>query len=491
MKVFQDIKAMLLDNSTIRQTIFKNAFWLEMGIGINSLLKILLLIYAARILGATAYGKFSFALAFVSLFIIFHDFGLPSIITREFADEREKKEKFYSILSLKILLSIGTLFLILLGSFFITADIAVRRLILILALFALLNGFSTTFYAFFQARQRMEYQAWVEIFQGVLVTAIGLFTLFRFPSAQNLSYSYFFGSLGALILALIFFHFKIFSLRVSWQKSIWKEFLTMSWPLALVGLLGILYTYTDSIMMGYWGMITETGWFNAAQRISWTSFVLIGLVTVSFYPSISKSFKESKEKLQKIFCDQMKLMIALSFPLVIGGVTLAQRIIGFIYGPDFAPSILTFQILITAAGIGLLYTALQNMLIVSKHEKKIFWAIFAGAVVNIALNVMLIPRFSLYGAAFATLAAHLLLFFILLNLTLKLTPIHKENMITVLPYFLITVFSSIIMYFVISNPLIYYLHIFLTLPIGVIVYFSAFTILTMPIKSLVSIHKTE
>jgi len=122
-----------------------------------------LIIYIARVLGATEYGKFTFALSFVSLFVVFFDLGLSNIVTREFSREKEKEKEFSSIISLKILLSLGILFLILITSFFITSDPGIRKVIWILAAFSAIGNFSEIIYAFFRAYQRMEYEAFAVI----------------------------------------------------------------------------------------------------------------------------------------------------------------------------------------------------------------------------------------------------------------------------------------------------------------------------------------
>lgn len=473
---FTDVKTILFNNLTVKQTIFKNTFWLTAGLGINRLLKLILLIYAARILGATEYGKFTFALAFICLFVVFHDLGLSRIITREFAREEEKKEEFHSILSLKILLSFGAFILILLSSFFITPDSDIRQVILILALFNLINGFIIIFYAFFQARQRMEYEAWAGILQTILVTGLGLFILFKFPSVENLSYAYLFAAFVALIFILLFFHFKIFPLKVSWQKVVWRKFLVMSWPLALTALFGILYTYIDSVMMGYWGMITETGWYNAAYKIIMVSLIPMGLISGSFYPVLSKFFKESKEKLQNAWNHQIEIMILIAAPLVVGGMVLAPKIIDFIYGQAFSPSILAFQILIIMVGIMFLYRPFYDVLIASNQQKKIFWATLSGALINIILNLILIPMFSLYGAAIATVITYILISLLIFGFTSKFTSIKPLNL-RFLFIFISAILSSSVMYFAISQPQIYNLNVFLSIIIGALTYFITFFIL--------------
>ena len=449
-----DIKTLFFDNKTVKQTIFKNTLWLAGAEGISRFLKLILLIYIARILGATEYGKFTFALAFVGLFVIFFDFGLSQITTREFSREREREKEFSAILSLKILLSLGTLILILVSSFFITPDPIVQKIIWILSISILTSSFLIIFYAFFQARQKMEYQAWVKILEALTVTGAGFFILFYFPSIENLSYSYLFASLVTLIFILFFFHFKIYRLSLDWNKLIWQRYLAMSWSLALVAIFITIYTQIDSVMMGYLGQITQTGWYNAAYRIVWATLLPIGIISTSFFPVLSKYFKESKEKLREIWNYQMEIMVLPAIPLVVGGIVLAPKIIDFIYDPSFAPSVFAFQILIIMAGIIFLYYAFYQVLIVFDQQKKIFWAVLLGALVNVILNLILIPKFSLYGAAFATVITHLLIFFLLIRFTLKFTTINPFNSKIILS-FIGAILCSIPMYFVIIQPQIY------------------------------------
>jgi len=474
---FTDIKSFFLENKTLKQTIFKNTFWLVVAEGVSRLLELILLIYLARILGATEYGKFIFVLAFINLFFIFTDFGISQITTREFSQNREKEKEFSNLLSLKLLLCLGTLFLILIGSFFITPDYLIRKVIWIFAAFSVIEGFLLIIFAFFQAKQKMEYQAGTKIFGTTVVTAIGFFIIFNFPSVENLSYGYLFGSLVTLIFVLIFFHFKIFRLALSWNKTIWQKFLALSWPLALATAFVSIYTQIDSVMMGYLKQITQIGWYNAAYKIIGGFFILAGLISMSFFPALSKFFKESKEKLQKIWNYFMELMIFLAIPIVIGGITLAPRIIDFIYDPSFFPSgretILAFQILIIMTGVAFLSNPFNQILIAANQQKKLLWATFSGSAVNVILNLILIPKYSLYGAAATILVTHLLIFFLVFRFTLKFTPIRPLNL-EFFFNFLSAILAVIPMYFVIIQPTIYHLNVILSVLIGTAIYLICF-----------------
>lgn len=480
-KIISNPKSYFLENIGLRQTIAKNIFWPAIAEGITRFLKLFLIIYVARILGATEYGKFTFALAFVGLFVIFADCGLSQIVTREFSREKEKETDFFSVLSLKILLNLGTLILILGSSFFITPNPVIREVIWILGIYIIINSSAGIISAFFQARQRMEYQAFASILQAVAVTIAGFFVLFYLPSVQNLSYAYLFASLVALVGILIFFHFKIFPLKIFWQKSIWRKFLTVSWPLALAGALGGIYSQTDSVMMGYFGQITETGWYNAAYKIIGVAVIPASLISQSFFPALSIAFKESKEKLQKIWDYFVESTIFLAVPTAVGGIVLAPRIIGWIYDPTFAPSVLVFQILILMTGITIFYAAFLQILIVSDQQKKIFWAVLFGAIANVILNLILIPKFSLYGAAFATLITQILIFFLFFKFTIESTPVRPLNF-KLFYCFFSACLASIPMCFAIIQPQIYNLNILFSVSIGAIIYTVVFFIFSRFLK---------
>lgn len=473
-----NLKSLLLDNNTIRQTVFKNTFWISLSVAIGKILRAVLIIYVAKILGPTSYGQFAFALAFVSLFVTFFDLGLSPIVTREFSRDREREKEFSSIFSLKILLGIGTVSLIWIGSFFITQDPEIQKVIWILSLFSLLGHFPEIIYAYFRARQKMEYEALTNIFQVVLMVGLGFFIIFNFPSVLNISYGYLFSVLIALIALLIFFHFKFFPLKLSFKTKIWKSFLLMSWPLALTSVFGLIYGYIDSIMMGSLGQIIQTGWYNASLKIINLVLVPSAVISMTFFPALSRFSKESKEKFQRIFNYQIAMMIFLAFPIVIGGIILAQPIIDFIYDASYFPAILALQILIVMAGFAFLNAPFSQVLIAADQQKKIFWVTFFGAIINIILNIVLIPRFSLYGAATATVITYIFMFFIYFGFTNKFTLIKPLNKFTS-SVFIKVILASLAMYLVISLPQVYNLHAMLSVLIGAIVYLSVFAVLNI------------
>ena len=456
---------------TIKQTIFKNTLWLASGEGISRLFILFLIIYVARILGPNEFGIFSFAYAIVSIFVIFSNFGLTDITTRELARDRKMEQEYSAILSLKILLSILTFILIITASFFITQDDAVRKIIWILGIYILMNDFLLIIYSFFRARQKMEYEAVIRIFQAVIIAGMGFLILTYAPSIEMLSYVLLTATLITVILTLVFFSIAISPVWFVWSPNIWKKFLKLSWPIGLAVVFGVICIYIDSVMMGFWGQITEVGWYNAAYKIVGVLIIPATLIGTSFYPVLSKLFHKSKEKFQRTVNFQTELMIILALPLVAGGLFLASNIINFFYGAGFSPSILAFQILLIMAGLSFLYNPFYLILLVSNQQKKIFWITFIGATINIILNLILIPKYSLYGAAIATLITYTVLLLLVAEFSRRFTPVSIFNF-RLLKISIIAFLSASVMCIAISQPLIYNLNVILTVVIGILVYFA-------------------
>lgn len=468
-----NLKTLLFENRGVRQTVFKNTLWLTIAEGITRLLSLVLIIYTARILGATGYGKFTFALSFVSIIVIFADLGLSNITTRELSRAREGEKDYSAILALKVVLSGIALAVMVVGSFLITEDPVIQRAIWLLAIFILISNFFSILYAFFRARQKMEYEAGAKILQALATTGIGFLILLTLPSVGNLSAGYLLANLITLALLLPFFHLRFQAVRLRWSRAVSKRFLRISWPLSLGFLFGGIHLFVDSAMMGYFGEITQTGWYNAAGKIALATIVAATLIAKSFYPVLSRFFKESRERLQRAWQYQMELMVILALPLMIGGLVLAPRIIDFFYGSGYSPSIFAFQLLIVVAGLSFLYYPLSMILVVADHEKKNFSLILGGGVINILLNLILIPQYSLYGAAIATIIAALIIFLAALILSGRLTPISPFNG-RLLQVLILASLASLIMFAVLKQPSIYQLNVFLATLSGSLVYLISF-----------------
>ena len=466
---FKPLKTFFFDNVGVKQTVFKNTFWLTTAEIITRLLQIILVIYITRILGATEYGKFSFALSFVSMFVVLSDFGLSDITTRELAKDKKGEEEYSDILSFKIILSVATLFVMAVGSFLITPDLVIRKVIIILSFFVLISNFFSIIYAFLRARQKMEYEAGAKIIQSLVTFFAVLYALFRFPSIENVSLGYLISNLIVLVIILLIFYFYIQPIKLGFSIEKYKKFFKYSYSLGLASIFGSVFVNVDSVIMGYLGQNIENGWYGAAGRVINLTVIPSSLILMSFYPVLSKLFKESKEKLQKVWDFYMESMIVLAVPITIGGFILSSKIIDFVYGAGFSPAASAFQILIFTTGIGFIYSPYIMMLVVSDQQKRYLWINLIAALANIVANIILIPLYSFYGASVAKIISTVIIFILGIEYFRRFVSINvfNHNLVKIL---FISVMSSLIMFVAICLPIVYNLDIIIVIILGTIIY---------------------
>ncbi len=465
----RDIQALFFKNIGIKQTVLKNTFWLAAAEVISGFFRLLLLIYVARILGANEYGKFTFAFSFVSVMVLFSDLGIIDIVTREFSRNKEKEKELPVLIALEVILTAATLLLMIAGSFFITSDQYIRRLIWILAFFILSSSFFGIFVAFLRGRQKMEYEAVIKIIHTFMLVGLCFVGIFYFPSAIALGYSYLATNVFFVIILLLFFHFHFQHIRIRWDKNMFK-ILKISWPLSLGYVPIWIYISISSVMLGYFNLITENGWYNAASKIALITMIPADLIIRSFYPVLSNLFVNSKEILQKSWNYLMSLMIFLVMPIVVGGITLAPKIIHFFYGASFNPSILAFQLLMVVVAINFIHYPYGVMLIVSDHQKKNFFLIIAGIIINVILNIIFIPWYGFYGAIISVIISSLIILFLTMIISRNFIEISLFN-IKLLKYSMVAGLFSYVTFCVINLPFVYRLNIFYSIAIGALTYF--------------------
>jgi O-antigen/teichoic acid export membrane protein len=474
-KNFTDIKSLFFDNITAKQTIIKNTFWLSLAEVIGKLLKVILLIYIARILGATDFGRLSFALSFLGIFIILPNLIHAKIATREFSKDKEEEKEFNSIFTLRLFLSLLNLLFIFGILFFTNFDAKTTAIMFILAGYVVSEHFLGFLSFFFESRQRMEFSALTKIVQTILTAFFVGFTVFKLPSLENISYGYLFSSLAALIFFLAFLKIKFCPLGLSFKISVWKKYMMMSWPFFASSCFAAIYDQIDSVIMGSLGQITQTGLYGAAYKVAGGIFIPVALISGSFYPALNKAFGESKEKFQKVLSYFFESMIILAIPVILGGIILAPKIIGFLYGSSYSGSVLALRILLIMVGITFLQNPFYQIILIFGHQTKLFWASVFGAIASVILNLILIPKYSLYGAAVVSTVSAFLVLLVFVMTAKHFAKIRIFNF-KLLRAGILAIFSSLLMTIFISSGYLSNLHVILLVVIGGLAYFTAFFI---------------
>jgi O-antigen/teichoic acid export membrane protein len=467
---FKQLKAFFLENRTTKQTIVKNTFWLTVSSIFSKLFKYFLIIYAARLLGVIQYGYFNFAMSFAALFAIFADLGISSLISRDLAKDKETEIKIPAIFTLKLLLVIGSFLLIVFASFFAPNSSLLQKAIILMAVFVTINSLSNFLYNCFYGKEEMQYQTITEITENGVAAVLGIYLLFHLPYATSLTFAYAVSALVGFIVIFILFirrFGKILKLKIDIKE--WRRVFNLSWPLALSGIFALIYTYTDTVMLGFWRLFEQIGYYNAAQKIIALVIFPATLIVTSFLPTFSRYSEADKQKAQTIFHYQNLALLALAIPIVSGGYILSNGLILHFYGENYLPAVLALRILLLMAGISYLSTSLGYTLFVYNQQKKSFWAYLIGALLNVPLNALLIPKYGFYGAAIATVITAFITFFVLVYLVKRNTPLKLIDW-SFIKYLLIIVIATSLMSLVLILGAKYNLNVFLKVLGGGLVY---------------------
>lgn len=407
--MFKKINSFLFENQSLKQTIAKNTFWLFFGQISGRLLRMVLIIFAARVLGPSSWGAFSYVMTLVAFMTIFSDIGMSAIVTRESAKTPEFSKRYFSTaFCLKlILLAVGSLLLIF-GAPLITNIPEAQKLMPLVALILIFDSLRNFGFAISRAKEKMQYEAVNELLTNFFITAFGFYFLFMVPTSQNLTIGYLLGVIVGFFA--IFFvlkdHFK--NIFEDFQLSLVKPMLQASLPFALATFLGAIMLNTDLIMIGWMRSADEVGYYSAAQKPIQVFYTLSSLFAASIFPALTKTVKESLGKAKELLEKSVSISFLAAVPLSLGGIVLGDQIINLLFGSQYQSATLSFQILMLTILIIYPSVVVSNSILAHNEQKNFIAFSMIGAIGNIVFNFLLIPYFGIAGASASTVITQLI-----------------------------------------------------------------------------------
>jgi len=391
------------------QRVVKNTFWLTSGEILGRALRVILILVAARSLGAGSWGIFSYILTLAALFTIVADLGLGAVLTREVIRQPEKdREHLAAVFWLKLIfLAAATIVIITLAPFFTKLPLS-SILFTLTALLVISDSLRLFATALNRAREKMHLEAIVNVFTQAMILTLGLGALLKYNSLQALTTGYVIGSvLGTLLAFWTIRHYlgKIFS---AFDKKLVRSVITAAWPFALVGLVGAVMLSTDILFLGWLRTAEEIGYYSAGQKIIFVLYLLPALISTAVFPSLTRLANKDRPAFGQMLSQAVKLTFLLSLPLTLGGLVLARDLIVIFYGPTFTPAITAFKILLLTLAVNFPATLFGNALFA--YDRQIDFLKFSalGAGLNIIFNLILIPPFGIEGSAGATLLTQII-----------------------------------------------------------------------------------
>lgn len=366
--------------------------------------------YTARYLGAEGFGVLCFALSLTSILGVFADLGLNTLTTREVSRDRSLARKYLgNTIPLKIVLAIITLVIVAQIVNLIGSNDETKDVVYIIALSFIFTTFTGIFNSIFQAFEKMEYQSVGLILSSILMFAGTLFAINQKFSIVSFASIYMIVNLIVLGYSSVIciWKFVLPKLEVDW--IFWINTIKSGLPFGITGISGLAYTYTDSIMLSLMQGDEVVGWYSAAYRLTLVLLVIPTVINQSIFPSMSRFYISSQNSLRSMCEVYCTLMLIIGIPIGVGTTILADKIILLIYGGEYAPSVTVLQTLIWSVVIT--FTGAAFVKLFESTNKQIIITKISGIclVVNIILNLLLIPKFSYTGASVATVITEFIL----------------------------------------------------------------------------------
>ncbi|MGE5426022.1 MAG: flippase [Bacillota bacterium] len=388
--------------------IAKNTSYLTLALIIQKIISFSYFILLARYLGFESLGQYYTAISFTTIFSILIDLGFANALTREVAKYSEKaSEMLSSVLSMKFVLAAGTLLLALLVAFF-AYDLRLVLLIAVSALSMVLDSFTATFFAVIRGFHNLKYESISSVIFQLIVFIAG-YAVLRSGGPMTLL-------LGTLVLASAFnFIYSALilrtklgvSLKPKWQAKIARQVFAISWPFALYNVFQRLFTYLDSLLLGFYSGFVQVGIYQIAFKIIFALQFLPMAFTASLYPAMSSYWLNNRDQLRISFERAINYLIIISLPIIFGVFSLAEEIVPLFKAGDEA--VWPLRISIVALFFIFLNFPLGSLLNACDRQRRNTRNMGLAAIASILLNLLLIPRWQALGASMTVLASNCLM----------------------------------------------------------------------------------
>ena len=375
---------------------------LRMGVGL------FVGVWVVRYLGPEQFGVLSYALTFVALFSTIASLGLDGIVVRDIVSVPSSKDETLGTAfvlrlaggTVALILSIGTIFLVRPGEPIIWWLVGITAAGMI---FQALN----TIDLWFQSQVRSKYVVYARNIAFFLISVIKVILILA--GAPLIAFAL--AGLAEIVIASIGlvvmykckgYFFSAWRISLARTKSLLKD----SWPLMFSSIVGIIYLRIDQIMIGNMVGDKEVGIYSAAVKLAEVWYFIPMCVLSSVLPSIVAA----KATNENLFYTRLQMfynwMSFISYLVAIPITFMANWIIGILFGADYVKAGPMLSLLIWAGLFINLGTARSAFLTAKNWTKISLFSNFLGCVLNVILNLALIPKYGGMGAVIASLISY-------------------------------------------------------------------------------------
>lgn len=359
----------------------------------------------AKQVGPDSFGYLSFCQSILTILLSISGLGLDNILINEFIiHEKQKRKKIFSTVFWSRIF-VGCFFSIICVLYVIieSSMTSEKAYILIFTICTLIFYSQNTYLSYFQSISEYKIISKISLISTLLVGVVKCFIIYFNLSIVFFSFVLMFELFLNLLLILLvtkrndgisirFEEFDYFTL---------VELLKQSWPVIVSSILVVLYTRLDHFMIAKMLGVKELGLFSVAVRIADAYVFIPSLIVTSFYPMLCNDFTKKAVR----FYFDIVFLSALFCCLFI--VSVCPLLIPILFGNDYLDAIRVTQITIFSSLFSVLGGAITNYFLILNMSYQRLIRACVGLIANFVLNIFLIPKYGIEGAAFASLIAQI------------------------------------------------------------------------------------
>lgn len=376
-----------------------------------------LFIMIGRILGPTDAGIFNLGITFFTIVLALSDLGLQELFVREVAPRREESGRYLAnyLVMRTVLVVIGYGILFLLVYFLLPYQPETKTVILILGLSVLPEALFALFQALFVAHERLLVPTIAAVVNSSFKLGTGFWLLANDHPVSTIAWVIPIGSTLSLLIFLpglisLFRRvpqkissrldgvFSLTQLRYMPGFILISTFLTLDFQL-------------DAFLISLYLSEADIGWYGAAQTIVLGFWMMATAIRTTLYPVMARASQEAPEKLPVIYRRAHQYLLLVALPIAAGITLLARPIVRLVYADAFDATVPALQIMIWAVVFAFINVPNARLVLVRNRQQQAGWMTGASMVVNVVLNLLLIPHYGIVGAATARTIATAVLFF--------------------------------------------------------------------------------
>jgi O-antigen/teichoic acid export membrane protein len=423
------------------------------GMVISKLLSYIYRLIIARV-GVSEYGLFSLGLGIIGIIIGISLFGLQRGVLRYVSYYRGKEDLrsvkgaiTYSLKTSFMISFILSILLFLLSDFIALNYFDNIDLSLILKILAIVIPINVVNEVSLHAILGFQKIRYIIISKNIILNlvkvSLTLILLYFSINIIGIAIVYVISFLVSLIFSLYFLERKVFPIIKSKIRSIYvgKEIFSFSWPLVFSSFAMLIMGWSDTMMIGFFKTVKEVGLYNTALPTAQILYTVPQGLAFLVVPTLTYLFsKKDMNEFKTVYKSTTKWVFMLNIILFSIFVLFPKEIITILFGTEY--SIAAPALVILSMGLFLNYSFILTNYIptVANRTKLELLNISSGAILNIILNIILIPKYGIMGAAVATSISFLLtsiLYFIEGLWIIKINPL-KFNYLKIIISILIT-----------------------------------------------------